>query len=50
MILDLRMSGLSGMDVLEQMRVMERPVPVIVLSALGLARRVHQPHLSHAPR
>src|SRR5258705_8523350 len=35
MILDLRMPGLSGMDVLGQIRGLERPVPVIVLSALG---------------
>src|SRR6266436_4378104 len=35
MILDLRMPGLSGLDVLGQIRTLERPVPVIVLSGLG---------------
>ena len=35
MILDLRMPGLSGMEVLSQIRALERPVPVIVVSALG---------------
>jgi two-component system response regulator AtoC len=35
MILDLRMPGVSGLDVLAQVRTLERPAPVIVLSALG---------------
>jgi two-component system, NtrC family, response regulator AtoC len=35
MILDLRMPGLSGMEALAQIRALERPVPVIVISALG---------------
>src|SRR5215467_10034088 len=35
MILDLRMPGVSGLDVLGQLRTLERPAPVIVLSALG---------------
>src|SRR5437667_103261 len=35
MILDLRMPGVSGLDVLAQVRTLERPAPVIVVSALG---------------
>src|SRR6266566_4800880 len=35
MLLDLRMPGVSGLDVLAQVRTLERPAPVIVLSGLG---------------
>src|SRR5690349_19583077 len=35
MLLDLRMPGVSGLDVLSQIQASGRPMPVIVLSALG---------------